>query len=150
ADTVTLFTGKVEIGQGLKAAIARIGAEELDVTLDRIRVSTADTAHGLNELLTVGSQSMEESGASMRQAAAEARRHLLGLAEARLGVPIDELTVDDGTVSARGGERRTTYWELLGGRRFDRAATGEVEPKRPGDYDIVGRPGRRIDLAGLV
>ena len=60
--TVTLFTGKVELGQGLRTAIARIGAEELDVSLERIRVATADTARGPNELLTVGSQSMEQSG----------------------------------------------------------------------------------------
>src|SRR5262249_45898763 len=150
ADTITLFTGKVELGQGLKSAIARIGAEELDVAIDRVRVSTADTAHGLNELFTVGSQSMEESGASMRQAAAEARRRLLDLAASRLEAPVDELIVEDGTVSVRGSDRRTTSWGLLGGRRFDRAANGSVEPKPPGEYAIVGRPGRRIDLVGLV
>jgi hypothetical protein len=55
--TVTLFSGKVELGQGVRTAIARIGAEELDVSLARIRVQTADTAHGPNELLTVGSGS---------------------------------------------------------------------------------------------
>ena len=75
--TVTLFTGKVELGQGLRSAIARIGAEELDVALERIRVHTADTAHNLNEFFTAGSQSMEDSGAAMRVAAAEARKHLL-------------------------------------------------------------------------
>ncbi len=150
ADTITLFTGKVELGQGLKAAIARIGAEELDVALERIRVSTADTAHGLNELFTVGSQSMEESGAAMRQAAAEARRHLLELAAARLDVPVEGLEVEDGSVVAQDTGARTTYWELLGGRRFERSATGTVRPKRPADYRIVGRAGRRADLIGLV
>ena len=148
--TVTLFTGKVELGQGLKTAIARIGAEELDIALERVRVCTADTAHGLNELFTVGSQSMEESGASMRQAAAEARLHLLALAAERLGAPLDLLRVDDGTVSAPGSDRRTTYWELLGGRPFNRTVTGQAEPKNPGEHRIVGRPGRRIDLVGLV
>src|SRR5262249_31223422 len=117
ADTITLFSGKVELGQGLKAAIARIGAEELDVALERVRVSTADTAHGLNELFTVGSMSMEESGVAMRQVAAEARRHLLELAAARLGVPVERLEVEDGSVVASGTGARTTYWELLGGRR---------------------------------
>jgi nicotinate dehydrogenase subunit B len=150
ADTITLFTGKVELGQGLKTAIARIGAEELDVGLTRVRVATADTAHGLNELFTVGSQSMEESGAAMRQAAAEARRHLLELAAARLDAPLDRLDVSDGCVTVRGTDRRTTYWQLLGGRRFERAATGTVAPKRAEDYRIVGRAGRRIDLVGLV
>src|SRR5262249_12146502 len=149
ADTITLFSGKVELGQGLKAAIARIGAEELDVALERVRVSTADTAHGLNELFTVGSMSMEESGVAMRQVAAEARRHLLELAAARLGVPAERLEVEDGSVVAAGTDARTTYWELLGGRRFDRIVTGTARPKRPQDYRIVGRAGRRADLIGL-
>src|SRR5262245_65502531 len=102
ADTITAFTGKVELGQGLKAAIARIGAEELDVALERVRVSTADTAHGLNELFTVGSMSMEESGVAMRQVAAEARRHLLELAAARLGVPVQRVAGEDGRLVAAG------------------------------------------------
>jgi len=148
--TVTLFTGKVELGQGLKTAIARIGAEELDVAFERIRVQTADTAHGLNELFTAGSGSMEESGAALRQAAAEARLVLLELAAERLGVAADNLEVDDGTVFARDEDRRITYWELLGSRRFSRIATGRAQPKRPESYRIVGKAGPRLDLTGLV
>ena len=53
-ETVTLYTGKVELGQGLVAAIARIGAEELDVAVVRVRVRTGDTAHALDEWLTAG------------------------------------------------------------------------------------------------
>ena len=148
--TITLFTGKVELGQGVKTAIARIGAEELDVSLERIRVQTADTDHGLNELFTAGSGSMEESGNAVRQAAAEARQHLLELASRRLGVPAEGLQVQDGVVRAPDTGRRTTYWELLGGRKFGRTVSGEVEPKRPAEYRIVGKSGQRIDLTALV
>jgi nicotinate dehydrogenase subunit B len=148
--TVTLFTGKVELGQGVKTAIARIGAEELDVSVDRIRVQTADTAHGLNELFTAGSGSMEESGTAMRQAAAEARLVLLELAAERLGVAADRLDVEDGTISARDEDRRVTYWELLGGKQFSRTATGRAQPKRPERYRVVGKAGPRLDLSGLV
>ena len=110
--TVTVFTGKVELGQGLKSAIARIGAEEMDVSLERVRVQTADTACSPNEFFTVGSQSMEDSGTAVRQAAAEARRHLLELASERLGVPVDRLQVEDGTIKVPNSELHTTYWEL--------------------------------------
>ena len=121
--TITLFSGKAELGQGLRTAIARIGAEELDVSLARVRVQTADTASGPNELLTVGSGSMEESGSAMRQAAAEARHHLLELAAKHLGVSLERLEVDDGTISAPGTDRRTSYWELFAGKKFGRAVT---------------------------
>ena len=147
---VTLFTGKVEIGQGLRTAIARIGAEELDVTIDRIRVVTADTDRTPNELLTAGSMSMEQSGRAIRQAAAEARRHLLELAAEHLGAHVDRLEVQDGTIQVAGGESSTTYWELLGGKPFGCQASGEVEPKRPEEYRILGRPGPAPDLRRKV
>jgi len=148
-DTVTLYTGKAELGQGLRTAIARIGAEQLDVSLERIRVETADTSRGPKEGITAGSMSMEQSGMAIRQAAAEARAHLLRLAAVELGASPHELTVEDGRVVCdRGGE--TDYWRLLGGGRFGFAATGDVEPKPPDEHWIVGRRGGRIDLHGIV
>jgi CO/xanthine dehydrogenase Mo-binding subunit len=147
--TVTLLTGKAELGQGLRAAIARIGAEELDVSLERIRVKTADTSRGPKEGLTAGSMSMEQSGRATRQVAAEARAYLLGLAAAELDASPDELTVDDGRIVSATG-RETDYWRLLGGRRFGLTAKGDVEPKRPDEHRIVGRRGPRIDMRGIV
>ena len=69
-ETITLFTGKVEYGQGLKTAIAQIGAEELEVSLERVGVVMADTAQTPDEGLTVGSMSLETSGRAVRWAAA--------------------------------------------------------------------------------
>jgi nicotinate dehydrogenase subunit B len=149
-ETVTLFTGKVELGQGLVNAIARIGAEELDLGLDQVRVHTADTDTGPDEGHTAGSRSMTDSGMSLRQAAAEARAHLHELAAARLDVAADELSGHRGTLTARGGALRTSYWELLGGRRFDRRATGAVAPKSPASYTHIGVAGSRIGIEDLV
>ena len=68
--TVTVCTGKVEIGQGIQTAIAMIAAEELDVSLERIRVQTADTERTPNEFITAGSMSVEDSGSAVRVASA--------------------------------------------------------------------------------
>ena len=148
-DTVTLYTGKVELGQGLISAIGRIGAEELDVALARVRVRTGDTAHALDEWLTAGSMSMTDSGTALRQAAAEARAALLALAADRLGAPAEDLVVEDGTVVAPDGGR-VTYWELVPAGHLHGEATGAATPKAPGDYRVVGRAGARLDVAGLV
>jgi CO/xanthine dehydrogenase Mo-binding subunit len=148
--TVTLFTGKVELGQGLVNAIARIGAEELELELEQVRVRTADTAAGPDEWLTAGSRSMIDSGASIRQAAAEARAHLYELAAERLGVPVSDLTGARGTITTRDGVRRTSYAELLGGRRFNRRVTGTVAPKPPDSYQLVGRSRTRLGVERLV
>jgi nicotinate dehydrogenase subunit B len=145
-ETVTLYTGKVELGQGLLSAIARLGAEELDVSLSRVRVRTGDTAHALDEWLTAGSMSMTASGTALRQAAAEARAALLALAAERLGAPAAELVVQDGTVLAPGGGR-ITYWELVPGGRLEGEATGAAVPKAPADYRVVGHRGARVDMA---
>jgi len=148
--TVTVFTGKVELGQGIKTALARIAADELDVALARIRVHTADTAEGPNELLTVGSNSLEESGTALRFAAAEARAHLLALAAAELGAPAAVLEVDDGTVRAPGVARTTSYFALFGGKRFERRITGDAPVKRPDQYRILGRRGERLGMDDIV
>ena len=72
ADTLTVFSGKVEYGQGLKTALAQIAAEELDVSLGRIRMVMGDTDQTPDEGMTLGSMSLQTSGVAIRQVAAEA------------------------------------------------------------------------------
>lgn len=147
-ETVTVFSGKVELGQGIRSALARIGAEELDLPLARVRVETADTAHGLDEGVTSGSRSLEDSGAALRVAAAEALSVLLEDASMRLGDPLCSLTWKDGAITGPSGV--TTYWELRGGRRFDRRIEGRVNPKPPARHRVVGRQLPRVDLPEIV
>jgi len=151
--TITLFTGKVEYGQGLQTAIAQIGAEELEVDVERIRVVMADTAQTPDEGLTVGSMSLETSGQAIRWAAAAARHHLLSLAfeelEAACADP-DALHVEDGAVVDPVSGRRTTYWDLLGGRRFGTRVTGAVRPRPATERRVLGRPVPRLDLPAKV
>ncbi len=148
--TVTVFTGKVELGQGIKTALAQLAAEELDVALARVHMVTADTDLTPDEGVTSGSLSLLQSGNAIHQAAAEARQYLLELAAARLAVPAADLTVVDGTVHARQGTAQVTYWDLLGGRFFQHEATGKVQPKKPADYHTVGTPVPRLEIPGKM
>ncbi len=143
---MTVSTGKAELGQGIKSAVARIAAEELDVRLDQVRVHGADTGEGPDEALTAGSMSVDHSGGAVRLAAAEARQVLLEAAAERLGAPLSQLEVEGGVVRARGSSRSVSYGELQGGRLFDRKITGESRPKAPETYRIVGKPAPRIDM----
>ena len=79
---VRLFTGKVELGQGILSAIAQMAAEELDVDYDCIEVHPVDSSLSPNEGSTSGSRSIQEGGEAMRQACAEVR-HLFGVEAAR-------------------------------------------------------------------
>ncbi len=154
---VTLFTGKVEIGQGIVTALAQIAAEELDVAVARIEVITADTERTPNEGITAGSTSVEQSGAAIRQAAAELRHLLLERAAARLGVDAARLDVVDGVVAERSesGAAATnvptlSYGELVVGAPLNRPATGAIAPKNPSQHRVVGTSVPRLDIPAKV
>src|SRR5260370_32469938 len=86
-ETVTVFTGKAELGQGILTALAQIAAEELDVAFDRIRMVSADTSRGPDEQYTFGSQSVEQGGTAIRAASTQARGLLLAAAARGVRAP---------------------------------------------------------------
>ena len=159
---VTFYTSKVEIGTGTLTALAQIVAEELDVPLTRIKMDSGDTARTVEQGSTVGSRTIERAGPQVRQAAAAARQELLKLASARLGASVEKLTVTDGVVSVAGdATKKVSYAQLIGGRRFNTkiTATGtgwdmkvapEVKAKDPKSYKIVGKPLKRMEMAGKL
>jgi len=148
--TITLFTGKVELGQDIRTAVAMIGADELDVSLERTRVVMADTAQSPNEGYTVSSMSLETTGNAIRYAAAEVRQIALAVAHEELEAPIERLTVTDGTIADPITGRSVTYWDLFGGKRFGSQVTGRSQPKGAEAYGIVGHPTARLDLLAKV
>lgn len=145
--TVVVRSGKVELGTGVRTALAQIVADELDVPLERIRMVMGDTGRTPDEGYTAGSKTIRMGGRALRDAAAEARQALLEIASSRLDVPIDALVVQEGSITARGEpERAVSFAELVGGKRFDRLVTGTAPHKSPQDYHIVGVPVSRLDL----
>ena len=149
-ETVTIFVGKVEYGQGILTPFAQLAAEELDVSLSRMRIVTAETGQTPNEGMTTGSMSLETTGNAIRWAAAEARQFLLALAYEELEASFGELVVEDGRIIDPVSGRSTTYWALFGGKKFERNITGNATLKAPEDYQIVGRAEKRIDLHAKV
>jgi nicotinate dehydrogenase subunit B len=150
-ETVTVFTGKAELGQGILTALAQIAAEELDVGFDKIRMVSADTSRGPDEQYTFGSQSVEQGGGAIRAASAQARGVLLAAAARRFGARPEDLHVNSGIIASPDG-KRATFWEaasadpdLLKGD-----IAGTAAPKKPSDYSIVGKSINRIDLPGKL
>jgi nicotinate dehydrogenase subunit B len=149
-ETVTIFTGKVELGQDIKTSVAMIGAEELDLSLDRIRVVTADTARSPNEGVTASSLSLETSGNAIRNAAAEARQIMVEAAGEKLDALQEQLIVQDGVITDPVTGRKVTYWELFGGKKFATKVMGTGFLKSPETYKIVGQSLYRSDLLDKV
>jgi nicotinate dehydrogenase subunit B len=145
--TLTVFSGKVELGTGVRTALAQIVAEELDLPFERVHLVMGDTARTPDEGYTAGSMTVRMGGAALRQAAAEARRALLEMASERLDANVEELEVQAGTIIVRHDPARTvSYTELMGGRAFERELTGDAALKRPNEYRTVGASLPRVDL----
>jgi len=149
AGMVTIFTGKVELGQGALTALAQIAAEELDLPLARVRMVSGDTSRTPDEGYTSGSQSVEYGGTAIRFACAEARQILLDQAAAGLGVPARLLATARGTVIAPDG-RKLTYAKIAETNIFHRMATATVPPKPAAGHTIVGTPVPRLDIPAKV
>ncbi len=147
--TVTIFTGKVELGQGVLTALAQIAAEELDVPLASIRVVSGNTELTPDEGYTAGSQSIEYSGAAIRFACAEARAILIENASAKLGVPASLLKVADGAVTLSEG-KKLTFGEIAKAGLLHRSATAKTQPKPAAMHTIVGKPMPRLDIPAKV
>jgi nicotinate dehydrogenase subunit B len=147
--TATVFTGKVELGQGIVTALAQIAAEELDLPLARITMISGDTGQTPDEGQTAGSQSVENSGRALRLAGAEVRAILLELAAKRLGTSAQQLTVADGVVAAPDG-RKLGYGELVADLNLDREASAKAAPKPPASHKIVGQSIPRFDIPAKV
>ena len=149
--TITAFSGKVELGTGVRTALAQIVAEELDVPLERVQMVMGDTALTPDEGYTAGSMTIQSSGTALRQAAAEARRAMLIMASEQLDANLDELSVLDGVITVvHDPKRSVTYAELMGGKLFDLPVTGQAPLKPPERYRIVGTSMPRQDLPRKV
>ena len=90
-------------------------------------MTAATTDLSPDEGLTAGSLSVQHSGAALRQVCAEVRDIFIGIAADKLAVPREELTIEDGQISAPDGAT-TSYSELADDTLLDRAASGDAAP----------------------
>ncbi|MGT2468537.1 molybdopterin cofactor-binding domain-containing protein [Mesorhizobium atlanticum] len=114
--TITVFTGKAELGQGTKTSLRQIAAEELEVEPASIKLITADTALTPNEGYTAGSQTIQNSGTAIRYASAQVRQILIAKASEKLGAPIEALKAQAGVII--GLQRRQGQLWRTGRGRF--------------------------------
>jgi nicotinate dehydrogenase subunit B len=147
---VRLMVGKVELGQGVLTALAQIAADELDVAPERLRVISGDTVNAPDEWYTVGSLSIEVSGASVRLAAAEVRQAFVVALAAELKCDPAEISVADGRFLRGQADTGRDYWSLAARVDLARTVTGEAPVKHASELRVVGRSLARLDLPAKV
>ncbi len=146
---VTVFTGKSELGQGIKTALRQVTAEELSVKFEEVDLITSDTAQTPNEGFTSGSQSMSDGGTAILHAAAQVRELLIGFAATKLGVEVDTLKAEGGKIVAADG-RSVGYGDLVAGDVLHVQAEPQSKRKDPKTFSIVGQPIARVDIPAKV
>jgi nicotinate dehydrogenase subunit B len=149
-NTVTLFHGWPEMGQGSPTAVRMIAAEELGLSMDQVGSAQVDTNVSLSAFAAGSSSTLTAMGAtSMRGAAAAARALLVDMAAAQLGVPAASLSVSNGVVS--GGGASVKYSDLMAGKLFNSTvAAAKATLTSPGNYKLIGTRLPRIDIPDIV
>jgi nicotinate dehydrogenase subunit B len=144
--TVQGFTGKIEMGQGPITSLAQELAEELDVSMDNVKMIMGDTALTPWDMGTFGSMTTRIFGPPFRAAAAEARAVLLELAAEKLGAPVGQLAVSDGVVSVKSDpSKKVTYAELAKGKRIERFMDNKPDVKKSSEFQVIGKPHVHVD-----
>ncbi|MGE5095486.1 MAG: molybdopterin cofactor-binding domain-containing protein [Betaproteobacteria bacterium] len=147
---VTVYSGKVDLGTGVRTAMTQIAAEELCVPLDRVHVVQGDTLLTPDQGVTFGSLSIQNGGMQIRQAAATARQALVKQAAIKLGADPSAIVVRDGVATAKGGGPGVSYGDIVGGYDFRMELDPKAPLKDPKEYTIVGKSVPRLDIPDKV
>jgi CO/xanthine dehydrogenase Mo-binding subunit len=151
--SVTAYTGKCELGQGLYTAQTQLIAEELCVAFDRVKLLQCETGLTPDQGTTSGAQSHHTNfnRRNLALAGATARQALLERASRRLGVPADQLEAKDGVVSLRSdSSRKVGYGELVGGGKFAVTLDPGAKRKHPSEWTILGKPVPRVEIPAMA
>jgi CO/xanthine dehydrogenase Mo-binding subunit len=146
---ISVFTGKAELGQGIKTAIVQVAAEELKVEPSQIQLVTADTELTADEQYTAGSHSLQDSGTAVRNAAAQVREILLGKAAERFALAVDQLQAARGNITANDG-RSVEYGRLVEGGILHAEAQPTSLLTPPERFTQIGKALPRIDIPAKV
>lgn len=149
--TVTAYTGKCDLGQGIFTAQTQLIAEELCVPLQTVKLIQCDTAVTPDQGSTSGSQSTPTNFnvRDLALAAATAREALVSMAAAHFGWDAAQLTAKDGYVTSATG-RRVSYAELIGEKKFNLPVNREAKRRAPNEWTILGKPVPALDHGALM
>ena len=149
--TVTAFTGKCDLGQGIFTAQTQLIAEELCVPLHAVKLVQCDTDVTPDQGSTSGSQSTPTNFnvQDLALAAATAREALISMAAQQFGEDASKLTAIDGAVRSASG-RQITYARLIGAKKFSLPVNKRAQRRTPEEWTILGKPVPALDHAALM
>jgi isoquinoline 1-oxidoreductase len=147
---VSVFTGKAEVGQNTRTALAQAVADELRTKLEAIDMVMADTDRVPFDMGTFGSMSTPVMSPQLRRAAASARQALLETAAKQWSVDVSGLRAVDGEVRESASGRKATYAELATGQKLLRTVTPDVAVTAAAGWTVAGQSARKVNGRVMV
>ena len=147
---VTVYTGKVEVGQNIRTSLAQAVAEELRVPYARVQMVMADTALTPYDFGTVGSMTTPRMTPQLRKAAAAARALLVDLAAAQWQIDRSSVTVADGKAMHSATNRAVTYGELLKGQKLTQVIPADVALTPAAEWRVMGTSAPKAEGRAFV
>jgi CO/xanthine dehydrogenase Mo-binding subunit len=147
---VTVFTGKVEVGQNIRTSLAQSVADELRVPFANIRLVMGDTARTPFDMGTFGSRTTPTMAPQLRRAAAALRDLLVELAAKQWNASPARLAAADGKISDPTSGRSATYAELAQGKTLAQTIPAEDPVTPASQWTVAGRPIPKVDGRDFV
>jgi isoquinoline 1-oxidoreductase len=147
---VTVFTGKVELGQNIRTSLMQVVAEELHVPCTRIRLVMADTALTPFDAGTFGSNTTPSMASQLRRVAATAREAFLDLAAAQAKIERSSLSVMDGKVVGPGAKPSFDFGQLTQGKKLVKLVSADVHTTPADQWTVAGTSVPKVGGRELV
>jgi isoquinoline 1-oxidoreductase len=147
---VTVYTGKVEMGQNVRTSLSQAVAEELHVAIDQIEMVMGDTQLAPFDAGTYGSRTTPTMNPQLRRVAAAARELLLGLAVAEWKADRASLVAIDGKVVDPRRNRSVGYSALVKGKQFTQSIPAEEALIPAAKWKVAGQSVRKVDGRDFV
>jgi nicotinate dehydrogenase subunit B len=147
---VTVFTGKVEVGQNIRTSLTQVVAEELRIPVNRITLVMADTARTPNDGGTAGSRTTPAMAPQLRRVAAAARELLLDLAAAEAKVNRESLTVADGKIAGPGAKPSFSMGQLTKGKKLVKVIDDKTPTTPVEKWTVAGTSVPKVDGRAFV
>jgi CO/xanthine dehydrogenase Mo-binding subunit len=148
--TVTVYTGKAEMGQNIRTSLSQQVAEELHAPLSSIRLVMADTRLTPFDMGTFGSRTTPIMGPRLRNIACAARDELIGIAAERWHAERSVLTAADGRVVNPQTKQQISYGELTRGQQLVKVIGNDPELAAPKDWKVAGTAVAKVEGRGFV
>lgn len=147
---VTVFTGKVEVGQNIRTSLAQAVAEELRFPFESVVMTMGDTSLTPFDMGTFGSRTTPTMAPILRKAAATVRELLLDMAADQWKVDRKSLTIQDGEILSTRPGKRQAIGEILKGKDLIKKVNDNIALTPAPDWKVAGHSIPKVDGIDFV